>query len=294
MERKGEPEIDSIGPVYSSRSGIIVRETVLPVNGTSPELRSADAGNTPEKLVETGLGAPVSSMHAGGEWRVNRLATASPATTKDLFLQLGRAIGPLLAEPAWPAEVRAAQSSDSNSVQSDISSVSRVCADRQPRCAAPVAWHAEPHHALTDERSKTDKPPANPPVDKLSIDLPSPFHFPFMSGPSSSAPVRTQQRCQFWAALFLLLGACGGVLLSVRRSSSGRLVRCRTGARRGAWLLILAALLPVACAPSVHTSGSGEPGSGETGSGEIGSGEVESPPSAPSIDFQVTVGGGSW
>ena len=253
MERKGEPEIDSIGPVYSSRSGIIVRETVLPVNGTSPEMRSADAGNTPEKLVETGLGAPVSSMHAGGEWRVNRLATASPATTKDLFLQLGRAIDPLLAEPAWPAEVRAAQISDSNSVQSDISSVSRVCADRQPRCAAPVAWHAEPHHALTDE---------------LSIDLPSPFHFPFMSGPSSSAPVRTQQRCQFWAALFLLLGACGGVLLSVRRSSSGRLVRCRTGARRGAWLLILAALLPLACAPSVHTSGSG--------------------------DFQVTVGGGRY
>ena len=56
-ERKGEPEIDSIGPVYSSRSGIIVRETVLPVNGTSPEMRSADAGNTPEKLVETGLGS---------------------------------------------------------------------------------------------------------------------------------------------------------------------------------------------------------------------------------------------
>ncbi|EOD41303.1 hypothetical protein EMIHUDRAFT_199605, partial [Emiliania huxleyi CCMP1516] len=216
MERKGEPEIDSIGPVYSSRSGIIVRETVLPVNGTSPEMRSADA-------------------HA---------------------------------EPAWPAEVRAAQISDSNSVQSDISSVSRVCADRQPRCAAPVAWHAEPHHALTDERSKTDKPPANAPVDKLSIDLPSPFHFPFMSGPSSSAPVRTQQRCQFWAALFVLLGACGGVLPSVRRSSSGRLVRCRTGARRGAWLLILAALLPLACAPSDHTSGS--------------------------IDFQVTVGGGSY
>ncbi|EOD06902.1 hypothetical protein EMIHUDRAFT_218600, partial [Emiliania huxleyi CCMP1516] len=265
MERKGEPEIDSIGPVYSSRSGIIVRETVLPVNGMSPEMRSADAGNTPEKLVETGLGAPVSSI---GEWRVNRLATASPATTKDLFLQLGRAIDPLLAEPAWPAEVRAAQISDSNSVQSDISSVSRVCADRQPRCAAPVAWHAEPHHALTDERSKTDKPPANPPVDINSIDLPSPFHFPFMSGPSSSAPVRTQQRCQFWAALFLLLGACGGVLLSVRRSSSGRLVRCRTGARRGAWLLILAALLPLACAPSVYTSGS--------------------------IDFQVTVGGGSY
>ena len=63
MERNGEPEIDSIGPVYSSRSGIIVRETVLPVNGTSPEMRSADAGDTPEKLVETGLGAPVSSMH---------------------------------------------------------------------------------------------------------------------------------------------------------------------------------------------------------------------------------------
>ena len=232
-----------------------------PVNDPSPELRPADAGK-PEKLVETGLGAPVSSMHAGGEWRANDgLANASRVPTKDLFLQRGRAIDPLLAAtlgatlgaPAWPAEVRAAQISDSNSVQSDISSVSRVCADRQPRCAAPVAWHAEPHHALTDE---------------LSIDLPSPFHFPFMSGPSSSAPVRTQQRCQFWAALFLLLGACGGVLLSVRRSSSGRLVRCRTGARRGAWLLILAALLPLACAPSAHTSGSG--------------------------DFQVTVGGGSY
>ena len=140
MERKGEPEIDLVGPVYSSRSGIIVRETVLPANGTSPEIRSADAENTPEKLVETGLGAPVSSMHAGGEWRVNRLATASPATTKDLFLQLGRAIDPLLAEPAWPAEVRAAQISDSNSVQSDISSVSRVrrpaATLRRPRCVA--------------------------------------------------------------------------------------------------------------------------------------------------------------
>ncbi|EOD22349.1 hypothetical protein EMIHUDRAFT_240451 [Emiliania huxleyi CCMP1516] len=111
----------------------------------------------------------------------------------------------------------------------------------------------------------------------------------FTSGISSSAPGRARQRGQLWAALFLLLGACGGVLLSVRRSNSGRLVRCRTGARRGAWLLILAALLPLACAPSVHTSGSGE-----TGSGEIGSGEVDSPPSAPSIDFQVTVGGGSW
>ncbi|EOD04222.1 hypothetical protein EMIHUDRAFT_221326, partial [Emiliania huxleyi CCMP1516] len=280
MERKGEPEIDLVGPVYSNRTGIIARgrDTVLPVNDTSPEMRFADAGNTPEKLVETGLGAPVSSI---GEWRVNRLATASPATTKDLFLQLGRAIDPLLAEPAWPAEVRAAQISDSNSVQSDISSVSRVCADRQPRCAAPVAWHAEPHHALTDELCKTDKPPANPPVDKLSIDLPSPFHFPFMSGPSSSAPVRTQQRCQFWAALFLLLGACGGVLPSVRRSSSGRLVRCRTGARRGAWLLILAALLPLACAPSVYTSGSGESGSGEIGSGEVDIDPSPSPEPSP-------------
>ena len=56
------------------------------------------------------------------------------------------------------------------------------------------------------------------------------------------------------------------MLLSVRRSNSGRLVRCPTGARRGAWLLILAALFPLACAPSVHTSGSGEPGSGEPGS----------------------------
>ncbi|EOD21749.1 hypothetical protein EMIHUDRAFT_207811 [Emiliania huxleyi CCMP1516] len=124
--------------------------------------------------------------------------------------------------------------------------------------AAAVAWHAQPYHKppLTDELYKTDEQ-----------SLTSPFHFPFMSGPSS-APVRTQQRCQFWAALFVLLGACGGVLLSVRRSSSGRLVRCRTGARRGAWLLILAALLPLACAPSAHTSGSG--------------------------DFQVTVGGGSY
>ena len=133
MERKGEPEIDLVGPVYSNRTGIIARgrDTVLPVNDTSPELRPADARKPGmlevRKLVETGLGAPVASMHAGGEWRVNRLATASPATTKDLFLQLGRAIDPLLAEPAWPAEVRAAQISDSNSVQSDISSVSRVC-----------------------------------------------------------------------------------------------------------------------------------------------------------------------
>ena len=36
MEHKGEPEIDLVGPVYSNRTGIIVRETVLPVNGTSP------------------------------------------------------------------------------------------------------------------------------------------------------------------------------------------------------------------------------------------------------------------
>ena len=47
MERKGEPEIDLVGPVYSNRTGIIARgrDTVLPVNDTSPELRPADAGN---------------------------------------------------------------------------------------------------------------------------------------------------------------------------------------------------------------------------------------------------------
>ena len=79
------------------------------------------------------------------------------------------------------------------------------------------AWHAGPHHEppLTDELYKTDE---------LSIDLPSPFHFPFAH--------------QFWAASLLLLGA--SVLLSdwvwpprfnaasARRSNAGRLVRCRS------------------------------------------------------------------
>ena len=58
-ERKGEPEIDFVGPVYSNRTGIIARgrDTVLPVNDTSPELRPADAGKPGmvRKLVETGL-----------------------------------------------------------------------------------------------------------------------------------------------------------------------------------------------------------------------------------------------
>jgi len=247
-ERKGEPEIDFVGPVYSNRTGIIARgrDTVLPVNDTSPELRPADAGKPGmlevRKLVETGLGAPVASMHAGGEWRANDgLTDASRVPTKDLFLQRCRAIEPLLAatleEPAWPAEVRTV--ADSNAVESDIFSVSSACADWQPRCAAP-AWHEEPHHATS--RPRTDKTPA-PPADELSIDPASPFHFPFISGHSSSAPGRAQLRGQLWAALFLLLGACGGVLLSVRRSKSGRLVRCRTG--RGAWLLLLA-MLPLA------------------------------------------------
>ena len=57
-ERKGEPEIDSVGPVH--RTGIIARgrDTVLPVNDTSPKLRPADAGkpgNKVRKLVEAGL-----------------------------------------------------------------------------------------------------------------------------------------------------------------------------------------------------------------------------------------------
>ncbi|EOD04921.1 hypothetical protein EMIHUDRAFT_250373, partial [Emiliania huxleyi CCMP1516] len=246
MERKGEPEFDLVGPVYSNRTGIIARgrDTVLPVNDTSPELRPADAGKPGmlevRKLVETGLGAPVASMHAGGEWRaIDGLTDVYRVPTKDLFLQLGRAVDPLLAEPAWPEEVRAAQISDSNAVESDIFSVSSACADWQPRCAAP-AWHEEPHHATS--RPRTDKPPA-PPADELSIDPASPFNFPFISGHSSSAPGRAQLRGQLWAALFLLLGACGGVLLSVRRSKSGRLVRCRTG--HGAWLLLLA-MLPLA------------------------------------------------
>ncbi|EOD10874.1 hypothetical protein EMIHUDRAFT_215127 [Emiliania huxleyi CCMP1516] len=231
MERKGEPEIDLVGPVYSNRTGIIARgrDTVLPVNDTSPELRPADAGKPGmlevRKLVETGLGAPVASMHAGGEWRANdRLTDASRVPTKDLFLQRCRAIEPLLAatleEPAWPAEVRAAQSSDSNAVESDIFSVSSVCADWQPHCAAP-AWHVEPRHALTDELNKTDKPPADPPADVRSIELPSPFHFPSTSGTSSSAPGRARQRGQLLAALFLLLGACWcGVLLSAATSQA--------------------------------------------------------------------------
>ena len=58
-ERKGEPEIDFVGPVYSNRTGIIARgrDTVLPVNDTSPKLRPADAGKPGmvRKLVEAGL-----------------------------------------------------------------------------------------------------------------------------------------------------------------------------------------------------------------------------------------------
>ena len=199
-ERRGEPEIDSFGPIYSNRSGIIVRETVLLMNVTSPELRPADAGKPGmlevRRLVETRLSAPVSSRNAGGEWRANDgLANASRVPTKDIFLQRGRAVDPLLAaaleELVWPAEVRTV--ADSNAVESDIFSVPSVCADWQPHCAA-LAWHVEPRHALTDERSKTDKPPARPPADERSIELPSPFHFPFSSGPSSSVPGRARLR----------------------------------------------------------------------------------------------------
>jgi len=81
-----------------------------------------------------------------------------------------------------------------------VEAVIKVCKTER----AAVAWHAEPHHALTDELYKTDKPPANPPADELSIDQPSPFHFPFTSRPSSSAPGRARQHGQLWAALFLL------------------------------------------------------------------------------------------
>ncbi|EOD04966.1 hypothetical protein EMIHUDRAFT_220409 [Emiliania huxleyi CCMP1516] len=162
-----------------------------------------------------------------------------------------------------PTEVCATQIADSKTAElTDLFSISSDFAGSWPHCAsfiwaqrgaaAAVAWHAEPHHALTDELYKTDEPLANPPVDiLLSIDLPSPSHFPFISGQSSSAPGRTRQRIQVWAAL-LLLGAFG-VLLSewvwpprfgaalVRWSNSGgRLVQCRTGSRRGAWLLLLA------------------------------------------------------
>ena len=76
------------------------------MNDTSPELRPADAGKP--GMVETGLGAPVSCMYAGGEWRANGLANASRGPTKDLFLRRDRAVDPLLlalGEPlAWPAE----------------------------------------------------------------------------------------------------------------------------------------------------------------------------------------------
>ena len=66
-ERKGEPEVDStIGPVYSNRTESVARgrDTVLPVNDTSPELRPADAGKPGmvRKLVETGLGAGASLL----------------------------------------------------------------------------------------------------------------------------------------------------------------------------------------------------------------------------------------
>ena len=69
-ERKGEPEIDFVGPVYSNRTGIIARgrDTVLPVNDTSPKLRPADAGKPGmvRKLVEAGLaGASVLLGRAG-------------------------------------------------------------------------------------------------------------------------------------------------------------------------------------------------------------------------------------
>ncbi|EOD29606.1 hypothetical protein EMIHUDRAFT_113645 [Emiliania huxleyi CCMP1516] len=118
----------------------------------------------------------------------------------------------------------------------------------------------EIHHALTDELYKTDKPLA----DELSNDLPSPFRFLFMNVHvhSSSAPSRAQQRGQLWAAwFFLLLGVCGVLRMSelmwpprfgaasVRRSNSGRLVRCRTEARHSVWLFLVA-LLPLACALS--------------------------------------------
>ena len=89
-ERKGEPVVDFVGPVYSNRTGIIARgrDSVLSANDTSPELRPADARKLGmlevRKLVETGLGARVCSMHAGGGWRANDgLANASRVPTKE-------------------------------------------------------------------------------------------------------------------------------------------------------------------------------------------------------------------
>jgi len=99
--------------------------------------------------------------------------------------------------PARPAGLHTTQIADPKVAESaDLFSVSSVCADWQPRCAAD-AWHAEPRHALTDELYKANRPPADPPADELSVDLSSPFHFLFMSGHSSSAPGRARQRGQF-------------------------------------------------------------------------------------------------
>ncbi|EOD33181.1 hypothetical protein EMIHUDRAFT_202403 [Emiliania huxleyi CCMP1516] len=68
-----------------------------------------------------------------------------------------------------------------------------------------------------------------------------------LHGHSSSAPGRARQRGQSWSAFFLLLlEACGGVLLSEWMWPPRFGVRCRTGSKRGAWLLLLVALLPLA------------------------------------------------
>ena len=108
-ERKGEPEIDFVGPVYSNRTGIIARgrDTVLPVNDTSPELRPADAGKPGmvRKLVETGLGAGASLLlgRAGMKMTAS-LASREKAT--DALVRMSAAallVGKAAAAPPPPA-----------------------------------------------------------------------------------------------------------------------------------------------------------------------------------------------
>ena len=111
-ERKGEPEIDFVGPVYSNRTGIPARgrATVLPVNDTSPELRPADAGK-PGKvrtLVETGLGAGASlllgragmKMTASLVWREK--ATDALVRMSAAALLVGRAAAAQPPPPSLP------------------------------------------------------------------------------------------------------------------------------------------------------------------------------------------------
>ncbi|EOD22904.1 hypothetical protein EMIHUDRAFT_195332 [Emiliania huxleyi CCMP1516] len=109
-ERKVEPEVDStIGPVYSNRTESVARgrDTVLPVNDTSPELRPADAGKPGmvRKLVETGLGAGASLLlgRAGMKMTAS-LASREKAT--DALVRMSAAallVGKAAAAPPPPA-----------------------------------------------------------------------------------------------------------------------------------------------------------------------------------------------